>query len=683
MLTDAHLHLLAAQSAHHPDVIAERASYSLSGYSGKATLKRLGFADYQQLVPGLLLPLWDVHRQRHDVVLRPDKPRTSDGKKIKYDQAHETPVRIDCHPRCQPQLLNPDVPLWCTEGQRKEDALVTLGLCAVDFAGVWGFRVPKKLDPKQPPLPDWKYINVVEREVIIAYDSDVTHNPDVGNARALLARLLTGRGAKVRYCTLPALATGEKQGVDDFLAAGGTLADLEALITDPPTATRARAVRITARELKAKELPELTYVVEDILPAGCTVFTGKSKDGKSLAAYNLAVAVASGGVAFGRYAVTQGKVWYLALEDSERRAKHRLTRQEEQMGGLPEALGDNLAFTLWEAPRLGEGLEDDLREWITTEPEARLIIIDILEKVRPVRKLNGNLYTEDYEATASLTRLAQEYNIAILVVHHANKLNSADFRDTVSGAMSLLGGADNLWSLKRTPMNVDAVLHITGRDIEQEQELAMQFKDGYWTAVGNADDLRRSQASQDILAALAQARTPQTPKDLADALTLSTNTVRVRLTRMLQRGDVMKSGMGYTLGPPPEREERESERECNPCNWCNACNGCNACNVGPNEPDITGVQGGVMPDNSLSASNDESYGDEHYRHYTITGITGITPPDLLQGEERPPPPLADHDCYPQTDAPPPCFHCHGVIFWRNAAGEPVCARCHPQPKERS
>jgi hypothetical protein len=47
------------------------------------------------------------------------------------------------------------------------------------------------------------------------------------------------------------------------------------------------------------------------------------------------------------------------------------------------------------------------------------------------------------------------------------------------------------------------------------------------------------------------------------------------------------------------------------------------------------------------------------------------------------PPLADHDCYPQTDAPPPCPFCRGVTFWRNAGRQPVCTRCHPQPNERS
>ena len=193
-------------------------------------------------------------------------------------------------------------------------------------------------------------------------------------------------------------------------------------------------------------------------------------------AYNLAVAVASGGLALGKYPTMAGSVWYLALEDGERRAQDRLALQEAQMGPLPDVALDRLEFTLWDAPRLGEGLEDDIRTWIETTPEARLCIIDILEKVRPPRKLGGSTYAEDYTATSSLTRLAEEHNVAILILHHSNKSNPADFRDSASGAMSLVGGADNFWSLSRQPMSEDATLKITGRDIPHEYDLAMQFK---------------------------------------------------------------------------------------------------------------------------------------------------------------------------------------------------------------
>jgi RecA-family ATPase len=123
------------------------------------------------------------------------------------------------------------------------------------------------------------------------------------------------------------------------------------------------------------------------------VLTGRSKDGKSLMAYDLTVAVASGGMALGKYAVTQGSVWYLALEDGERRAQTRLNHMQERLDTAlsPEAQ-DKISLTLWEAPRLGEGLEEDLIAWIEATPDARLIVLDILEKVRPARKHNGNGY---------------------------------------------------------------------------------------------------------------------------------------------------------------------------------------------------------------------------------------------------------------------------------------------------
>ena len=65
---------------------------------------------------------------------------------------------------------------------------------------------------------------------------------------------------------------------------------------------------------------------------------------------------------------------------------------------------DRLAFTLWKAPRLGEGLKEEIVDWITTTPDARLLIIDILEKIRPPRKPHGNNYAQDYEPTATLNR---------------------------------------------------------------------------------------------------------------------------------------------------------------------------------------------------------------------------------------------------------------------------------------
>ena len=312
---------------------------------------------------------------------------------------------------------------------------------------------------------------------------------------------------------------------------------------------RRTAVRISAADLLAKTLPPLVYVVEDILPAGATLLTGKSKDGKSLMAYNLAVAVASGGRALGRFAVQQGAVWYLALEDGERRAQARVRAQMELYSIPPLALA-NLEMTLWEAPRLGQGLEEEMIAQITRFPETRLIIVDILEKVRPLRHRGGSVYEDDYQATQSLTRLAQDHNVAVLIIHHANKLNPTDFRDSASGSMSLIGGADNFWSLNRQALSSDATLRITGRDILEEQELALEFKEGYWTVLGKAAEVHQSKERQEIIAVLQASGRPMTPSQIARDMQKHPTTTKRLLRMMLESGVILQPFEGhYAVNP--------------------------------------------------------------------------------------------------------------------------------------
>jgi hypothetical protein len=309
----------------------------------------------------------------------------------------------------------------------------------------------------------------------------------------------------------------------------------------PSPSERPNFQSIAAADLYMKCLPPLAYVVEEILPVGATLFVGRAKDGKSLAMWNLCMAVAKGGLALGRYKAQQGDVLYLALEDGERRAKKRLTDQMQVMGmTTPPA---RLSLVLWDAPRLGEGLEESLTQWLDTHTEAKLIVIDILEKVRPRRTKNGSVYQDDYLALAPLQRLAQERDIAIVIVHHVNKGKAEDFRDGISGSMSLAGAADTLWVLQRLSGDADAALRITGRDVET-LDLALQFRDGFWTALGDAEEYRLSQESKAVVEALRNAGRPMTPQQLAKELGVLEATMRQRLKRMAERGEVVNLGDG-------------------------------------------------------------------------------------------------------------------------------------------
>jgi hypothetical protein len=319
---------------------------------------------------------------------------------------------------------------------------------------------------------------------------------------------------------------------------------------------------ITAEALFAEDLPELEFIVEDILTVGATLFVGRAKDGKSLACWNLLFAVATDGKVFNRYKVTPGPVLYLALEDGKRRAQKRL-KEQMRACNMAEPPAD-FHIQVWESRRVGQGLEEDLHGWIDEHPGTKLIVIDILEKVRPPRTKGGSVYADDYAAVAPLQKLAQDRGIALVIVHHTNKAKADDFRNTPSGAESLLGGVDTLWSLRRIAGETDAVLQITGREVIENAELAMQFKDGFWTAMGDAATTMLNPAHQAIIDTLQTTGYPMTPTQLATVLNVNLNTMKVHLLRLVERGLVAKTGDGHYVHRVLTPERAEGETHCNP-----------------------------------------------------------------------------------------------------------------------
>jgi hypothetical protein len=160
-------------------------------------------------------------------------------------------------------------------------------------------------------------------------------------------------------------------------------------------------------------------------------------------------------------------------------------------------------------------------------------------------------------------------------------------RDSVNGSNGLTGACDTLWTLHRVAGAPDATLKMIGRDIEK-QELALQFQDGFWTVLGDADTYRLSKESREVLDALTQARRPLTPKQLATLLDVPVVNMRMRLKRMLTRGEVLNYDEGYlprsslpsSSPSPPLERERERERGCYACDGGYPCYGCYACYSG-------------------------------------------------------------------------------------------------------
>jgi len=189
-LSPHHLAALKDESAISDDVIAARGYATVTD---KNELTHLGFAPSQCRVPGLLLPLYTTDGQNGLYVYRPDNPRVIEARSkrepdgryknrvIKYEFPKGQSMRVDCPPVCQPMLANPQIPLWITEGQKKADALASLGLCAIALLGVWNWRGKNALGGTTI-LSDFDYIAFEGRDVRIVFDSDVMVKPEVRQA---------------------------------------------------------------------------------------------------------------------------------------------------------------------------------------------------------------------------------------------------------------------------------------------------------------------------------------------------------------------------------------------------------------------------------------------------------------------------------------------------------------------
>jgi hypothetical protein len=218
--------MLREESGISDEVIAARGYHTITDHK---ELTALGFSSKQLRVPGLSLPLHTTDGSQPFCVYRPDSPRELSSKIIKYEIPKGHGIRLDCPSVCRAMLANPSVPLWITEGQKKADSLASHGACAVALLGVWNFK-GKNAFGGVTFLADFDHIALNSREVRIVFDNDMMRKSEVRKACERLTEHLQRKGAHVSTVYLP--LDGPK-GVDEYLASGKTLSDLEALLEAP------------------------------------------------------------------------------------------------------------------------------------------------------------------------------------------------------------------------------------------------------------------------------------------------------------------------------------------------------------------------------------------------------------------------------------------------------------------
>jgi hypothetical protein len=306
----------------------------------------------------------------------------------------------------------------------------------------------------------------------------------------------------------------------------------------------------SAAELRMKTFEPLRWIVPKYLPEGLTMLGGRPKIGKSWQALDAAVAVSSGGMCLGEQC-EQGDVLALMLEDSDRRLQRRFTLMlGAQLGEWPSRL---TYATSW--PRLNEGGIDWIREWIRRSPKARLIVIDILERVRQLAndKDKRTQYGAEYEALIRLHELATEAMISILVLHHQRKLGADDLIDTLSGTLGLGGAVDSVLILAKEPQGSNKFLWGRGRDLEEFAVTVQQNDKARWDVLGPRAEGQPSVERERIIQVLSASKMSMSITEIAKACHGNYNNVKVLLSKLKKEGFVETVRWGqYKLTDPQD-----------------------------------------------------------------------------------------------------------------------------------
>jgi hypothetical protein len=203
----------------------------------------------------------------------------------------------------------------------------------------------------------------------------------------------------------------------------------------------------------------------------------------------------------------------------------------------------------WSARRIGAGLEDDIARWLDGHPDAVLVAIDTLGRVRPRSDGRRNAYEVDVEDLGRLQGLFRDRAVALLIVHHARKEASGDdFLASVSGTYGLTGSADTIVVIRRKRLEAFGSIVVTGRDVP-DAELPVRFDGLTWRSapqVVSEASFERTEVYRTI-----EADGPMFPAAIASKLGLSRTSVQNMVTAMCTKGAVARTAKGYVVPRGP------------------------------------------------------------------------------------------------------------------------------------
>ena len=321
-----------------------------------------------------------------------------------------------------------------------------------------------------------------------------------------------------------------------------------------PKVPKSKIKLISAADIQKMEIAPIRWIIKDLIPEGLIILAGRPKVGKSWLALNMALAVANGKPALGKFESEKSRVLYVALEDNYRRIKDRLNNILNCE--IDKTAPANLKFVDQnnDLPMLNNGGVEELQKIIDDDQEIKLIIIDTLGRAIADKARNDrDIYRADYNMFAAIQKLAMKNNICVLLLHHTKKAQEDDVFNEISGTSGITGAMDTMLVLKKK--NDQAKLHIRGRDIKDD-EYKVHFDENIfcWNVVEEGNN-NMTPERKEIYELIKSSGREMKTGEIAELLGKTVPNVSKMLGKMLKEKLVATKKTGFYF-IPEERKEK-------------------------------------------------------------------------------------------------------------------------------
>lgn len=319
-----------------------------------------------------------------------------------------------------------------------------------------------------------------------------------------------------------------------------------------PTAALVAPLACVRASALARQEHQRRWLVESLwAEAAVGILAGHPKSSKSWLAFDLAVSVASGTDCLGRYKVgCPGPVLLYAAEDPEVMVRQRLEGlarwHHVDFDELPVHVITEVALRL---DRPGE--RERLRRNVI-ELRPRLLILDPL--VRVYGDIDENSAGEVSGFLSQLRALQREFEMAILLVHHAKKQarGGRHAGQALRGSGDLYAWVDSLLYLAKQGPQLE--LTVEHRSAAAPEPVALKLVNSsteptHLELTADSSPRDTGSLSSRLLSLLTRNELPQTTDELRSALGVRKARLIELLTQLEGSGRLCRSSSGWRLAP--------------------------------------------------------------------------------------------------------------------------------------